>query len=89
MAGLQIMQTRKPDLVLTDFMMPGMSKPPDDDSFIHFGLTGMDGMQFVSAIRDQQPSLELVPVIILTARAGDEARVEGLVRAQRYGIFCF
>lgn len=38
----------------------------------------MDGMQFVSAIRDQ-PDLELIPVIILTARAGDEARVEGLV----------
>ncbi|KAG8887667.1 hypothetical protein FRB98_009229 [Tulasnella sp. 332] len=61
MEGLRVMQTQRPNLVISDFMMPGM-----------------DGMQFVSAIRDQ-PDLELIPVIILTARAGDEARVEGLL----------
>ncbi|KAG8997175.1 hypothetical protein FRB93_000461 [Tulasnella sp. JGI-2019a] len=59
--GLRMMQVQKPNLVISDFMMPGM-----------------DGMQFVSAIKDQ-PDLEHVPIIILTARAGDEARVEGLM----------
>lgn len=43
-----------------------------------FLSVGMDGMQFVNAIKEK-PNLELVPVIILTARAGDEARIEGLV----------
>ncbi|KAG8887410.1 hypothetical protein FRB98_009674 [Tulasnella sp. 332] len=61
MEALMLMQAQRPNLVITDFMMPGM-----------------DGMQFVNAIKEK-PSLELVPVIILTARAGDEARIEGLM----------
>lgn len=50
----------RPDLVLTDVMMPEL-----------------DGFGLLRALR-ANPDTELVPVIILSARAGDEARLEGL-----------
>ena len=37
----------------------------------------MDGFELLHAIRED-PSLKTIPVILLSARAGDEARVEGL-----------
>ncbi len=51
---------RRPDLVLTDVMMPEM-----------------DGFQLLAALRSH-PSTKTVPVIMLSARAGEEARIEGL-----------
>jgi PAS domain S-box-containing protein len=37
----------------------------------------MDGFELLSALR-QDPSLKTIPVILLSARAGEEAKVEGL-----------
>jgi PAS domain S-box-containing protein len=51
---------RRPDLVLTDVMMPVL-----------------DGFGLLRALRTD-PSLQRVPVIMLSARAGEESRVEGL-----------
>ena len=51
---------RRPDMVLTDVMMPEM-----------------DGFQLLAALRNH-PSTKTVPVIMLSARAGEEARIEGL-----------
>ena len=50
----------RPDLVLTDVMMPEM-----------------DGFALLSALR-QHPATRTLPVIMLSARAGEEARIEGL-----------
>ena len=63
--GVQAMDAirrMRPDLVLTDGMMPGI-----------------DGFELVSAIRDD-PALRDLPVIMLSARAGEESSVEGLYR---------
>jgi PAS domain S-box-containing protein len=60
--GLEAVQaTRRlrPDLVLTDVMMPGL-----------------DGFGVLEAIRNDA-SLSSTPVILLSARAGEESRVEG------------
>jgi signal transduction histidine kinase len=59
-AALTSARTRRPDLVLTDVMMPGL-----------------DGFGLLRALR-AEPTLRDIPVVILSARAGDEARVEGL-----------
>ncbi|MBV8881441.1 MAG: response regulator, partial [Planctomycetaceae bacterium] len=40
-------------------------------------MPGMDGMDLIRELR-KQPSTQEIPVIVLSARAGDEARVEGL-----------
>ena len=53
-------RTLRPDLILTDIMMPRMS-----------------GYDLLKAVR-QDPALRSIPVILLTARAGTEARVESL-----------
>lgn len=50
----------KPDLILSDVMMPHM-----------------DGFQVIQALR-ADPRTTNVPIILLSARAGEEARVEGL-----------
>jgi signal transduction histidine kinase len=50
---------RKPDLVLSDVMMPKL-----------------DGFGLLAALR-KDPELRDVPVLLLSARAGDEAKVEG------------
>jgi PAS domain S-box-containing protein len=51
---------QRPDLVLTDAMMPRL-----------------DGFALLREMR-ADPSLQAVPIILLSARAGEEARVEGL-----------
>jgi PAS domain S-box-containing protein len=59
-AALASIKASRPDLVLTDVMMPKL-----------------DGFGILKAIRSD-PELNDVPVIMLSARAGEEARVEGL-----------
>jgi signal transduction histidine kinase len=58
--ALAAIRTRRPDLVITDIMMPEL-----------------DGFGLVAALRGD-PGLRDVPVIMLSARAGEEARIEGL-----------
>ena len=53
-------QRRKPDLVLTDVMMPEL-----------------DGFGLLRELR-ADPKLGHVPIILLSARAGEEARIEGM-----------
>jgi PAS domain S-box-containing protein len=57
--ALDAIRRRRPDLVLTDVMMPEV-----------------DGFSLLERIRED-PRLRLVPVVILSARAGEEARIEG------------
>ncbi len=59
-AALDAIHRKRPDIVITDVMMPGL-----------------DGFGLVRAIRDD-PALRGLPVIMLSARAGDESRAEGL-----------
>jgi len=59
-AALATMRKRRPDLVITDIMMPRL-----------------DGFGLIRAIRAEE-GLRDLPVIMLSARAGEEARVEGL-----------
>ena len=59
-AALDAIRARRPDLVLTDVMMPRL-----------------DGFGLLEAIRSE-PDLHDIPVIMLSARAGEEAKVEGL-----------
>ena len=59
-AALEAARRRRPDLVLSDIMMPRL-----------------DGFGLVRALRDDS-NLRDVPVILLSARAGEEASVEGL-----------
>ena len=63
--GLQALaaaRARRPDLLLTDVMMPGL-----------------DGFALVAEIRSD-PELRDLPVVMLSARAGQEAAVRGLER---------
>ena len=59
-AALRAARNARPDLVMTDVMMPRL-----------------DGFGLLRALR-AEPDLREVPVIMLSARAGEEARVEGL-----------
>jgi PAS domain S-box-containing protein len=59
-AALAAVRARRPDLLLTDVMMPGM-----------------DGFALLQAVR-ADPALSDLPVVMLSARAGEEAQVEGL-----------
>ncbi|WP_284417950.1 MULTISPECIES: ATP-binding protein [unclassified Bradyrhizobium] len=59
-AALEAVRRRRPDLVLTDVMMPRL-----------------DGFGLLKALRGD-PQLRDVPIVILSARAGEEAKVEGL-----------
>jgi signal transduction histidine kinase len=59
-AALEAAWRRRPDLILSDVMMPGL-----------------DGFGLLQALRND-PKLSDVPVILLSARAGEEAKVEGL-----------
>ena len=59
-AALRSARARRPDLVLTDVMMPGV-----------------DGLELMRELR-ADPTLSDVPVILLSARAGEESRIEGL-----------
>ena len=58
--ALAAARARRPDLVLTDVMMPGL-----------------DGFELVRALR-ADPELRTVPVIVLSARAGEEPHAEGM-----------
>ncbi|TDU69312.1 PAS domain S-box-containing protein [Prosthecobacter fusiformis] len=59
-AAWTAIQRQRPDLVLSDAMMPGM-----------------DGFGLLQAVRGDA-MLRTLPVILLSARAGEEAKVEGL-----------
>ncbi len=59
-AALAAARRQRPDLVLSDVMMPGL-----------------DGFGLLAALR-RDPALGKLPIILLSARAGEEARVEGL-----------
>ena len=59
-AAMEAIRARKPDLVLTDVMMPGL-----------------DGFGLLRELRNDQDLRDL-PIIVVSARAGEEARVEGL-----------
>ena len=59
-AALAAARERRPDLILTDVMMPRL-----------------DGFGLLQALR-ADPGTRSVPVIMLSARAGEESRVEGM-----------
>jgi signal transduction histidine kinase len=59
-AALKQIRKRRPDLVITDVMMPEM-----------------DGFQLLREIRTDSALCD-IPVLLLSARAGEESRVEGL-----------
>jgi PAS domain S-box-containing protein len=66
-AALEAARARKPDLVLSDVMMPRL-----------------DGFGLIRELR-ADPQLCQIPVILLSARAGEEARIEGMeARADDY-----
>jgi PAS domain S-box-containing protein len=59
-AALASVRQQRPDLVLTDVMMPGV-----------------DGLGVLRALRND-PNTREIPIILLSARAGEESRIEGL-----------
>jgi PAS domain S-box-containing protein len=59
-AALEAARTDRPDLIVSDVMMPGL-----------------DGLQLVAALRGD-PRTASTPVLLLSARAGQEASIEGL-----------
>jgi PAS domain S-box-containing protein len=59
-AALEAIQSSRPDLVLTDVMMPRM-----------------DGFELLRSLRSDAATQDM-PIILLSARAGEEARIEGL-----------
>src|SRR3984957_569104 len=59
-AALEAARLQKPDLILSDIMMPLL-----------------DGVQLLCAIREDE-ALRSTPVILLSARSGEEARLEGI-----------
>jgi PAS domain S-box-containing protein len=59
-AALDSLRARRPDILVTDVMMPRL-----------------DGFGLLRAVRDDE-ALRDLPVIMLSARAGDDAKVEGL-----------
>jgi PAS domain S-box-containing protein len=59
-AALAAARSLKPDLVLTDIMMPEL-----------------DGFELLAKLRAEE-ELKATPVILLSARAGEEAKIEGL-----------
>ena len=58
--ALTAIQRRKPDLILSDVMMPVL-----------------DGLELVKTVRSD-PNLASLPILLLSARAGEEAQLEGL-----------
>ncbi|WP_033346165.1 SpoIIE family protein phosphatase [Catenuloplanes japonicus] len=60
LAALEAARRRRPDLIVSDVMMPQM-----------------DGLQLVAALR-ADPRTAGTPVLLLSARAGQEASIEGL-----------
>lgn len=60
LAALAAVRQRRPDLVLTDIMMPGL-----------------DGIGLLNALREDRET-STIPIILLSARAGEDERIEGL-----------
>nr|WP_235693204.1 response regulator [Ensifer adhaerens] len=60
LAALSLVASEKPDLVLSNVMIPGM-----------------DGLQLLTTLR-ADPQTSTVPVILLSARAAEEDRIEGM-----------
>ncbi|GLV53894.1 hypothetical protein KDH_07450 [Dictyobacter sp. S3.2.2.5] len=60
LAALAAVKQHRPDLVLSDVMMPGM-----------------DGFELLQALRADHET-RTIPVILLSARAGEEAKIEGM-----------
>jgi signal transduction histidine kinase len=58
--ALSVAHKRRPDLIVTDVMMPSL-----------------DGFGLLGELR-ADPQLRSIPVIVLSARAGEEARIEGI-----------
>ena len=58
--ALKAVREHKPDLLLTDVMMPNL-----------------DGFGLLKALRED-PEIASIPVIMLSARSGEESRIEGL-----------
>ena len=58
--ALEKVERARPDLILTDMMMPEM-----------------DGFALLEALR-KDPAAQTIPVILLSARAGEESRIEGI-----------
>ncbi len=58
--ALQRLSTVRPDLIVTDVMMPDL-----------------DGIALLREIR-HDPATRLIPVIMLSARSGEDSRIEGL-----------
>ena len=58
--ALAVARAERPDLIITDVMMPGL-----------------DGFSLLRKLR-QDSQTATIPVIMLSARAGEEARVEGI-----------
>jgi signal transduction histidine kinase len=61
-AALEAIRVARPDLVLSDIMMPRL-----------------DGFELLRELRSNADT-QTIPVILLSARAGEEARVEGISR---------
>jgi PAS domain S-box-containing protein len=59
-AALAVLQARRPDILVTDVMMPRLN-----------------GLGLVKAVREDA-SLRDLPIVMLSARVGDDATVEGL-----------
>jgi PAS domain S-box-containing protein len=59
-AALAALRARRPDILVTDVMMPGL-----------------DGFGLLTAVREDA-ALRDLPIVMLSARAGDDAKVEGL-----------
>jgi signal transduction histidine kinase/CheY-like chemotaxis protein len=59
-AALAVIARRKPDLVLTDIITPGI-----------------DGLELLARLR-ADPKTDTTPIILLSAQAGEESRVEGM-----------
>jgi PAS domain S-box-containing protein len=59
-AALVAIHSSRPDLILTDVMMPNL-----------------DGFGLLRELRSK-PETQTIPIIVLSARAGEEARVEGM-----------
>jgi len=60
--ALELARRERPDVVVSDVMMPRL-----------------DGFGLIAALRaDPDPDLAELPVLLLSARAGEEARIEGM-----------
>ena len=57
--------------------LAAIRRQPPDIALIDVMMPKIDGFQFLSAVRCE-PNTRTLPVVMLSARAGEEARIEGL-----------